>query len=165
MLAPFREADDTLRRTLFRYRKAQEEIAHELQQKQLQADREMEEKRKEQEAYQLQALADQTGNDSFQQEAEQVLDAPVVVHVAPLRQAPKQSGVAYRKDTYEAEVYDIKALAAAVGSGAVDVQALKPDTAWLRREAKQRSQSVAPGADLLPGVRLIRRDGGMSVRS
>ena len=161
--APLAEADKALREKMVSYKNKQDNIAREQQQKALAEARRVEETKQLNRAARMENIAATTNDPFYTQQAEQILNAKPVEPVVPVSETTKVAGVSFKKPVYDAHTYDMQALAAAVGRGEVDVQALTPNKSWLRTEAKQRGYSVEPGQDLCPGVRLVVKDGGMVV--
>lgn len=164
-IAPLEAADKALRGKAEAWNNEVKRLAREAQEREVEQARQAAEDKQIERAAQLDGVAKDTGSEFYKEQAEKVLDAPTVTPFVPVREAPKVAGLSFKKPTYDAEVHDLLALAAAVGRGEVDAQAIKANTTWLRSEAKQRSQSVKPGGELCPGVRLVEKSGGTAVRS
>ena len=77
-----------------------------------------------------------------------------VVTVAPAVEAQKVSGISGRV-TYSAEVYDLKALIAAVAEGKAPIESLQADTKFLGAQAR----AFKKAGELYPGVASIASRG------
>lgn len=77
-----------------------------------------------------------------------------VVTVAPTVEAQKVSGISGRV-TYSAEVYDLKALIAAVAEGKAPIESLQADTKFLGAQAR----AFKKAGELYPGVTSIASRG------
>lgn len=119
--------------------------------------RKIEEDRRLAQASTLEALAEQTGDDSLRALADQTLSAPIEVAVAPAAPVVAAKGVSFSKRK-KARVTDLKALCAAIGAGTVPLHAVEPNMPWLNSMAKNL------GADLrYPGV-VVEDDDVLSSR-
>ena len=162
LLAGFEKADTILRRKMADYRNEQLRRASEERRQREAEERKRREDEQLAQAARLETLARTTGEAHYQRSAEFVLDQPVRVAVAAV--APeKPKGISFREET-GVEVTNIGALVAAVAAGEVSVDALLPNHAWLRTEAKQRGTAMKDGDTLFPGV-LVTKTTDVTVRT
>lgn len=99
--------------------------------------------------------AEKAGNDA---QAKAIVSAPIVPVMTQAQAAPKADGVSHRV-TYKAEVYDFKALVAAVAAGQVPLAALKPDPVVIGQQARSLKTELN-----WPGVK-VTAENTVSVRS
>lgn len=149
MEAPLIEAETTLKRSLLAWEAMQERFRLEEEQR-LQA-----EARARAEALTLAAAAAMeteaiaTGNLEMQQEAADILEQPIDAPVVSVeRSVPKVQGVSYRDNWKAHPTVDMKALAAAVASGAAPAVFLTPNMTAINQYARGTQ-----GTKQVPGVR------------
>lgn len=104
-------------------------------------------KRAEEEALQLAVEVEQSGDTEL---AEQIISQPVQVPVVKIASAVPKTNGTFSRETWKAEVVDIKALASAVASGKVPAEALQANMPFLN----QMARSFKGGLNY-PGVRAI----------
>lgn len=153
--APLTEAETILKRGLVAYDDAQE-AARRVRERELeeQARRE-EETRRLDAAAALEREAQAAGDPTLLYEAEEMIAAPVptpVVSVA--KTTPKVAGIVYRDNWKAHPDVDVKALAAAITSGAVSVTLLLPNMTALNQLAR-----ATKGSQPIPGVRFFNDRG------
>jgi len=149
MEAPLIEAENTLKRALLTWEAEQERVRLAEEQR-LQA-----ESQRQAEAVTLAAAAAmeaeavKTGNAEMLQEASDILEQPIEAPVVSVAKAvPKVDGVTFRDQWKAHPSIDIKALAAAVASGAAPVTFLVPDMSAINAYAK-----ATKGVHAVPGIR------------
>lgn len=149
MEAPLIEAETLLKRNLLAFEQEQERIRLE-EERRLQA-----EAQRQAEAVTLAAAvaleteAAKTGDAAMRQEAEDILSQPIEAPaVSVAKMVPKVQGVTYRDNWKAHPSIDVKALAAAVASGAVPVTFLTPNLTAINNFAR-----ATHGGHPVPGIR------------
>lgn len=151
MEQPLVVAEDAIKRTLLAWERQQEE-ARQAEERRLQA-----EAQARAEALTLNAAAQMerdaiaAGDAGMLAEAHDILEQPIdapVVSVKPM--TPKVQGVVYRDNWKAHPTIDVKALAAAVASGAAPVTFLTPNTTAINTFAR-----ATQGSQAVPGVRFF----------
>jgi hypothetical protein len=149
MEAPLANAEAIVKRALLAWEQEQERL------RLAEEARLQEEARKEAEARTLAAAAElereatATGNAEMLQEAHDIIEQPIETPVVAVKTfVPKVHGVTYRDHWRVHESIDIKALAAAVASGAVASNLLTPNMTALNQIAK-----ATQGTQQIPGVK------------
>lgn len=150
----FEKADEILRAKITAYHVARQRAAEE-ERKRLEAE---ETKRREDEqvaaAARMENLANATGDQHFRSIAERTLDMPIQKPTVTV-QTSTPKGITFREET-DVRVDDLKKLVHAVDDGGVDLQAVKADEKWLRKQAEARGNAVADGDELFPGVAVVK---------
>ncbi len=149
MEAPLVDAESVLKRGLLAYETKQEQLRLE-EERRLQA-----EARARAEALTLaaaaamEAEANATGNSELLQEAQDVLEQPIEEPVVVVQKmVPKVDGISYRDNWKAHPTVDIKALAAAVASGAAPVTFLQPNMTAINQFGR-----ATQGVRAVPGIR------------
>ncbi len=151
----FVAADDLLRAKVTAYRTKRVREAEQERQRQFAEELKRREDEQIAQAARLETMARQTGETHYERAAELVLNQPVRKPSIAAPAPPKTKGISDRIET-GVEVFDLKALALAVGEGRVDMLAITANTAWLRREAVQKGNTVQDGDVLFDGVRVTK---------
>lgn len=119
----------------------------------------MEEQRRREEQERQRAEAEQLAEaaalelEGRHEEAEAMIEAPVVPAPVMVNSiVPKVSGMSKPRDNYQAEIFDMKALAKAVGAGKVPVEMIEGNMTNLNAMAKVRKEGLN-----YPGVRVVNR--------
>ena len=151
MEAPLIEAERVLKGALLTYETEQERL------RLVEEQRLQEEARKHAEAVTLAAAASleteaiATGNAEMLQEATDILDQPIEAPVVSVATSvPKVQGVTYRDQWKAHPAINVKALAAAVASGAVPATFLVPDMTAINAFAR-----ATKGTHAVPGIRFF----------
>lgn len=153
--APLAEAEAILKRALVAYDDEQERLRRE-RERELQAQaRRDEEARRLNEAAALELEAKATDDVSLLYEAEELITAPIETPVVSVPKAtPRVAGVTYRETWKAHPDVDVKALAAAVASGAAPVTLLMANLPALNQIAR-----ATKGTQPIPGVRFFAERG------
>lgn len=151
VLQPSVQDEQRIKRALVAYTDEQERKRREEQERLRQQAREREEAARLEQAAALEREAKATGNVTFQEAAEQLLEAPIpVAAIEPVTPPPpKVEGLSYR-ETYRAEVVDLMTLVKAVAAGQQPIGLLAANQSALDGMARSLKQSFA-----VPGVRLV----------
>ncbi len=151
MEAPLVQAETILKRSLLAYEQAQE-AARMAEEQRLQAEAQAQaEAATLAYAARLEAEANATGDQGMLQEAQDILAQPIEAPVVSVSsQVPKVQGVSYRDNWKAHPDIDVKALAAAVGSGEAPESFLEPNLTKINQFAK-----AWEGTKPVPGVRFF----------
>jgi hypothetical protein len=149
MEAPLVEAETLLKRSLLAYETKQEELRLAEERRLQEAARARAEALTLAAAAAMESEAVATGNDELRQEAESILSQPIEAPVVVVQKmVPKVDGISYRDNWKAHPSVDIKALAAAVASGAAPVTFLTANMTAINQFGRA-TQGVQP----VPGIR------------
>lgn len=146
--APLAEAERLTKTAMVAYDNEQARLQREEEQRRTAALRREEEERRLAEAIELEAVARETGDAGFQQQAEALIEAPVhvpTVAVAPL--TPKVTGISYR-ESWSAKVTNVAALIKFVAANPQFANLLTVNQTALNAQARSlKAQMQIPGVE------------------
>lgn len=146
--APLAQAERIVKDALVAYDREQERIRREEEQRRQDELRRQEEERRLLEAIELEEAARETGNTEFQEQADALIDAPVMVPtVAVPPTTPKVSGISYR-ETWSARVTNLAALVKFVAANPQFTNLLQPNQTALNTQARSlKAHMQIPGVE------------------